>query len=123
METHIAEYHHKRAFYAFQKAIQLAEARLMKESPTDGIEEAKIMVDLAELHLLAHDMGKAETEFTKALNTFYRYPRKDEKSHYAYIVYLLKTLSGIHECQGRRNEAKTELSNAMKWEEMLRGFH
>lgn len=123
METHIAECHQKKALEAFQEAIKLAETRLMKESPTDGIEEAKVMIDLAELHLLAHDMGNAETEFTKALNTFFRYPRKDEKSHYAYIVYILKTLSGIHECQGRRNEAKTELSDAMKWEEMLREFH
>lgn len=123
METQIVDCHRKKAYDVFQEAIRLAETKLMRESSYDSIEEAMVMIDLAELHLLSNETGKAEIEFTKALNYFLRHLTKDEPIFVSYIVYLLKSLSGIHECQGRKNEAKTELSDAEKWEEKLMDVH
>ena len=73
-------------------------------------------MDLAEFHILAHDVLKAEATFREALNIFYHYADDNLEVCSVYIVYILKTTSGIYECLGRKSEAKTELTNAMKWE-------
>ena len=120
MRTNIAKGHRERACYAFREAIELAETKLKEGLTTDDIQIAKVMIELAELHLLANETGKAEAEFTKAYEIFNRYSVGSSPVYTSYIVYLLKSLSGIHECQGRKNEANTELLEAEKWEEKLR---
>ena len=120
MRTNIAVSHRERACDAFREAIELAETKLKVGLTTDDIQIAKVMIELAELHLLANETGKAEAEFTKAYEIFNSYSVESSPVYTSYIVYLLKSLSGIHECQGRKNEAKTELSEAEKWEEKLR---
>ncbi len=115
--TNLVNSHYEKALNAFHAAVANAEKQLMSVSKSSSFDEAKVLIELAELHLLAHETMKAEEEFTKALGYFNRCT--DEHKD-AYIVYVLKKLSGIHECLRRRKEAKAELVDAMILEEKLK---
>ena len=111
--------HRERAVLAFRKAIQTAEKRLASTQSSSSIETAKMLVEFAELHLLSNEKAKAEVEFTKALNFFYACTSEDAKECIAYVIYILKSLSGLHACQGRKHEAKAEERKAQILEEKL----
>ena len=119
MDTNFVNSHRQKAINAFREAIQTAEKRLAKTLSSDSIETAKVLIELAELHLLSNEKAKAEVEFTKALNTFYGCTNEDVKECIAYVIYIFKTLSGMHECMGRRKEAKAEEKGAQILEEKL----
>lgn len=123
MDTNFENSHRQKALYAFREAIQTAEKKLASTQSSSSIETAKMLIEFAELHLLSNEKAKAEVEFTKALNIFYGCANEDVKTCIAYVVYILKTLSGIHECMGRRKEAKTEEKEALIWEEKLNKFN
>lgn len=119
MDTNFVNIHRQKALDAFQEAVQIAEKRLANIHPLNSIDKAKILIELAELHLLSNEAAKAEEELTKAFDLFCGYVNEDARVYVAYMVYILKTLSGIHECMGRRQEAKTEHRDALIWEEKL----
>lgn len=108
--------HHTRALTAFQNAVQGAEEKLSSVSTTNAIDKAKVLIDLAELHLLANETSKAEVSLTEALNSFYASNDYDVRESLIYVAYILKTLSGIHTCKGRTKEAKDEYADALIWE-------
>lgn len=116
----ITENHRERAKRVFCEAIQAAEAKLARQtSVPDKIGQAKSYVDVAELYILASDMKRAEAEYRKALDIFLLQENEKEEECLDYVVYILKALCGIHECQGRKYEAEAELTDAMKMEEKL----
>lgn len=116
----ITENHRERAKRAFCEAIQAAEAKLARQtSVPDKIGQAKSYVDVAELYILASDMKRAEAEYRKALDIFLLQENEKSEECLAYVVYILKALCGIHECQGRKYEAEAELTDAMKLEENI----
>ena len=117
MET-LVNTHQKKAQDAFYEALQNAEMSLMAAPVSNDIDTVQVFIELAELHLLAHETMKAEAELTKAFNLLNSHTSNDEVKD-SYAVYILKHLSGIHECMGRKKEAKIELSNAMIIEERL----
>ena len=119
METNFVNIHRQKALDAFQEAIQMAEKRLTNTQSPNRSDTAKVLMELAELHLLSNETTKAEEELTKALDFFYGHVNEDAKVCIAYVVYILKTLSGMHECKGRRKEAKAEEIEAQIWEERL----
>lgn len=119
MDTNFENSHRQKAIDAFREAIQTAEKRLAKTQSSDSIDTAKVLIELAEFHLLSNETAKAEEELTKALDFFYGCANEDVKVCIAYVVYILKTLSGMHVCMGRRKEAKTEEKEALIWEEKL----
>lgn len=120
MDTTFINNHRQRAKVAYLEAMQMAERILAKSHSSERIEKAKMLIDLAELHMLIHDVRKAEKELTEALSIFLCANSADVNVCSAYVVYILKTLAGIHECIGRKKEAKTELSDAMKLEQKLK---
>ena len=118
----IVNIHREKALSAFRKAMQSAEASLTtaKSKSPNSIEEAHELLDIAELHLCTLESTKAEIEFTKALDLFYLNSDEDnEKVCIIYISYILKTLSGIYSCQGRKKEAEVAMKNAFIWENKL----
>ena len=120
MDTTIINNHRQRAKVAYLEAMQMAERKLAKSHSSDRIEKAKVLLDLAELHLLVNDVRTTEKELTEALSIFLCANSADVNVCSAYVVYILKTLAGIHECNGRKKEAKTELSDALKLEQKLK---
>ena len=114
----IVKIHREKALYAFCSAMRSAEESLKtgKSKSPNSIEKAYELLDLAELHLCTFDSTKAETEYTEALDIFYQNSDGDnERDHIIYIAYILKALSGIHACLGRKKEAERELKKAMIW--------
>ena len=114
--------HREKALYAFCRAMQSAEASLKtgKSKSPNSIEKAYELLDLAELHLCTFDSTKAEIEYTEALDIFYQNAEEgNERVRIIYIAYILKALSGIHACLGRKKEAERELKKAMMWEGKL----
>ena len=119
MNTEFVNYHHRNALKAFHEGMLVAEEKLTKNQSSDSIETAKVLLDLAEFHLLTNQTGKAETELTDALHHFISNKCEDHSARISHIVYILKTLSGLHACQGRKHEAKAEETDALIWEERL----
>lgn len=119
MNTEFVYCHRRNALKAFHEGMLVAEERLTKNQSSDSIETAKVLLDLAEFHLLASQTRKAETELTDALHHFIDNKCEDSTMRIAYIVYILKSLSGLHACQGRKHEAKAEETDALIWEERL----
>ena len=121
MITSIVKTHRDKALCAFRNAMQTAEESLKTAKPeSTSIEKAYELLDLAELHLCTFDSTKAETEYTQALDIFYQNSDGDnERDRIIYISYILKALSGIYSCQGRKIEAEDAMKNALIWEEKL----
>ncbi len=113
MDATFVNNHREKALNAFRRAIQMAENSLDLANSSNDIEKAKGFVELAELHMLSFDIMKAEHEFTVALNLFYKLKEDVEGVRVDYVIYILKALAGIHECLGRRKEAKDEMRKAM----------
>lgn len=111
--------HREKAARAFREAIQAAEKRLANTTTSKSIETAKVLLDLAEFHLLINQTRKAETELTDALHHFISNKCEDHSARIYHIIYILKTLSGLHACQGRKHEAKAEERKAQILEEKL----
>lgn len=112
MDTTFINNHRQQAKFAYLEAIQMAEKSLDLAKSSNDIEKAKGFVELAELHLLSFDIIKAEHEFTVALDIFYKF-EDDVEGVSEYVVYILKALSGIHECLGRRKDATDEMRKAI----------
>ena len=119
MNTEFVNNHRKNALKAFHEGMLVAEEKLTNYQSSDSIETATVLLDLAEFHLLTNQTGKAETELTDALHHFISNKCEDNTARIAHIVYILKTLSGLHACQGRKHEAKAEETDALIWEERL----
>jgi hypothetical protein len=118
MNTEFVNDYRRNALKAFHEGMLVAEEKLKKNHSSDSIETAELL-DLAEFHLLTNQTGKAETEFTDALRHFISNKCEDNTARISHIVYILKTLSGLHTCQGRKHEAKAEETDALIWEERL----
>ena len=79
METNFVNIHRQKALDAFQEAIQMAEKRLTNTQSPNRSDTAKVLMELAELHLLSNETTKAEEELTKALDFFYGHVNEDAK--------------------------------------------
>lgn len=114
--------HKENAFSAFRKAVQFAEESLRrsKAESSNSIEEAHALLDLAELHICTLESTKSEIEFRQALDIFYQNTVEgNEIVRTKYIAYILKALSGIYSCQGRKKEAEEAMKNGLIWEEKI----
>ena len=119
MDTNFVNNHRQKALYAFRETIQTIGKKLSSTQSSSSIETAKMLIELAELHMLSNETAKAEVEFTNALNIINGCANEDVKERIAYVIYILKTLGGMHECMGRKKEAKAEEKEAQIWEEKL----
>lgn len=119
MMTEFVNNHRENAMKAFREGMLVAEERLTQNQSSESVEMAKGLMDLAEFHLLANQTEKAEAELTDALHHFLNEKCEDPTTRIAYIVYVLRSLSGLHACQGRKHEAKAEEADALIWEERL----
>lgn len=109
--TTLVKQHQEKALRVFNAALHNAEKELLSISVSNNMDAAKVLIEMAELHLLAHNTITAEKELTNAL--LYLNCDSDNESKNSYIVYILKCLSGIHECMGMKKEAKQELNKAL----------
>jgi hypothetical protein len=112
--------HREAAIAAYQEALIGAEKRINAEYlGRESKCRALLLLDLAELHILANQAGKAESELKEALTLLLNYDNTDIRTIVEYEVYILQTLSGIHACMGLAKEARTEMYDAQKLEEKL----
>lgn len=116
MKTLIKQ-HQEQAQSVFYAALHNAEKELMSTPISNNTDAVKVLIEMAEFHLLVHNTIKAEKELAKALSYLNGGTENELKN--SYIVYILKSLSGIHECMGRKQEAKEEMKKALILEEKL----